>query len=426
MKVESTTHSRGRARRGLFLVLTAAIGLVVLAMLAAWWFARPSLPGPFYTAEVPRHARPGTLIRAEPLGRATPPGARAWRILYVTTGPGGRPAVASAVVMLPIRQQQPAPVVAWAHGTSGIVAGCAPSLFANPYLNTPAVSEMVANGWALVGSDYVGLGVAADGGHAYLVGGDAAPAVLDSVRAARALPGVQLAPQTVVWGHSQGGNTALWAGIIAPDYAPDIALAGVAALAPASDLRSLVRASSGSMFGKIVTSYLVTAYDRRYPDASVLSYVSPRTRLVVGDIAGRCVGGRETLVSVAETMLLPRNGIFERSPLEGPLGARLAQNTPSMPIRAPLFIAQGEADDLVLPRIQRSYVNGRCAAGQPLEYRTYPGRDHVSVLAADSPLTGDLVAWTRARFLGAPATSTCAPRQATEHRPDPASAPPAR
>ncbi|QUB99149.1 hypothetical protein [Cellulosimicrobium cellulans] len=50
----------------------------------------------------------------------------------------------------------------------------------------------------------------------------------------------------------------------------------------------------------------------------------------------------------------------------------------------------------------------RCAAGQPVDYRTYEGRDHVGLVQADSPLAPDLVRWTEARLAGEPPTPTCA------------------
>jgi pimeloyl-ACP methyl ester carboxylesterase len=86
--------------------------------------------------------------------------------------------------------------------------------------------------------DYVGLGV--DAPHPYLIGQPEGRSVLDAVRAAHQLDGVELEDRTVVWGHSQGGHAALWAGALAPTYAPDVNVIGVAALAPASDLLGLV------------------------------------------------------------------------------------------------------------------------------------------------------------------------------------------
>jgi acetyl esterase/lipase len=231
--------------------------------------------------------------------------------------------------------------------------------------------------------------------------------VIDSVRAARQLEAANLGDDVVVWGHSQGGNSALWTGMRAGELAPDLKVKGVAALAPASDLRALVAASRGNFFGKIVSAYLVTAYARAYPDVKVGDYVQGPTRLIVGDIAARCVAGYKTLFAVLETMLTPADGIFSVDPLSGPLGARLAENTPTRPFPAPLLVAEGEDDNLVLPDVQRRYVSALCATGQQLEYRTYPGRDHVSLVAADSPLAGDLIQWTRDRFADRPFSAEC-------------------
>jgi alpha-beta hydrolase superfamily lysophospholipase len=131
------------------------------------------------------------------------------------------------------------------------------------------------------------------------------------------------------------------------------------------------------------------------------------SQFLASDIAKRCVSGYATLFSVAEAAALPSAGIFSRDPTGGPLGQRLAENTPSAIIPAPVLIAQGEADDLVLPGVQQGYIAARCRAGQPIDYRTYAGRDHISVVAPDSPLAADLLAWTRDRFDAKPAHSTC-------------------
>jgi dienelactone hydrolase len=137
------------------------------------------------------------------------------------------------------------------------------------------------------------------------------------------------------------------------------------------------------------------------------AYVTPRVRPLAGDIASRCVGGRATLFSVMETKLLPAAGIFARDPTSGPLGERLRQNTPATTIAAPVLIAQGSDDDLVQASLQYRYVAARCAAGQPIDYRIYPGRDHVSLVAGHAALDADLVAWSRDRFAGAPDTPNC-------------------
>ena len=383
------------------------LAATVAAMIGALWTAsRPARPDAFYDPPAQKPADPGALLRSEPYTKQLPAGAQGWRILY-TTQRANSPAVASAIVVTSAQTSNaPRPVIAWAHGTTGIAPGCAPSVVA-PFANVPALDRVIAENWVYVATDYPGLGTA--GGHAYLVGEDAARAVLDAVRAARRLEGLSLGNRIVVWGHSQGGNSALWTGIRAEDYAPDVNIAGVAALAPASDLPALLKSSQGTSFGKIVSSYLIRAYAAAYPDVGISAYVNARTRPLVGDIASRCAGGWPALFSVAETRLLPSAGIFARDPASGPLGERLRQNTPATGIAAPVLIAQGTAEDLVLPALQARYVAARCAAGQPIDYRIYPRRDHVSLVSNHPALDTDLVAWTRDRFADLPPTPNCKP-----------------
>jgi alpha-beta hydrolase superfamily lysophospholipase len=86
---------------------------------------------------------------------------------------------------------------------------------------------------------------------------------------------------------------------------------------------------------------------------------------------------------------------------------RLAQNIPLGAIDAPLLLAQGESDSLVLPEVQANFVAARCAAGHELDYRTYAGLDHVPLVQPTSPLIPELMQWTADRFAGGTPTSNC-------------------
>jgi pimeloyl-ACP methyl ester carboxylesterase len=386
-----------------------AFSLAAVAALVAigWWMARPAAPDPFYTPPAGPPQRPGALLRQEAFDRGVPAGAQGWRILYATTRHDGTPAAASAIVVASRKPHDgPRPLVAWTHGTTGFAPGCAPSLLDEPFANVPALRQAIAKGWVFVGTDYVGLGTA--GPHPYLVGEGQARSALDSIRAVRQMKELRLGDGVVVWGHSQGGHAALWTGILAPAYAPELELLGVVAMAPASDLRPLLQAVQGTTVGRIMSSFVLRSYSEAYPDLKFDAYVSAPTRWLARDMSGRCLAGREALFSVLEA-LATGGSIFEAEPTSGPLGARLAQNTPARPLRQPLLIAQGLADDLVLPRIQAGFVQELCGAGQALDYRTYAGRDHLSVLAPDSPFVPELLRWTEDRLAGRPAAAGCPP-----------------
>lgn len=393
---------------GAVLAFVAAAGLTGVSV--AVQRAAPHADAFYDAPDAPPDA-PGSLLRAEPFTRQIPDGASAWRILYTTTLDEGAPTVASGLVVVPdgvgTDGGAPPPVVAWAHGTTGFARGCAPSVLDEPFESGAffLLDDVLARGWALVATDYAGLGT--PGPHPYLVGQGEARSVLDAVRAARALGDATLGEQTVVWGHSQGGHAALWTGAVAPAYAADVPLAGVAALAPASDLTAMVSHLENVPGGSVFASYVVAAYDAAYPDADAIEAVRPGARLVVHEMASRCLSEPGALVSVAEALSMDQP-LWTTDPTDGALGERLAENVPTGAVEAPLLVAQGASDPLVLPSTQDAYVGERCAAGQPVDYRTYEGRDHVGLVQADSPLASDLVRWTEARLAGEPPTPTCA------------------
>jgi pimeloyl-ACP methyl ester carboxylesterase len=145
-------------------------------------------------------------------------------VLYRSTGLYGEPIAVSGIVIIPASPVPPhgRPVVAWAHPTSGVWPRCAPSLAIFLFQQIQGLRNMLRIGYVVAATDYPGLGTA--GPHPYLVGISEGRAVLDSVRAARALPEAHAGRRFAVWGHSQGGQAALYAGLLARGYAPELHL----------------------------------------------------------------------------------------------------------------------------------------------------------------------------------------------------------
>jgi uncharacterized membrane protein HdeD (DUF308 family)/alpha-beta hydrolase superfamily lysophospholipase len=399
----------GRVRR-ITHVLGTLVALV-LALALAGVSARLNEGEPvvdaFYDAPSTVPSQPGQLLRTDVFTTGMPDDVEAWRILYTTTRTDAEPAVASALVVVPKGGAATVrPVIAWAHGTTGVDRTCAPSVL-KAGLGAGAfflLDRVIQEGWALVATDYVGLG--SDGPHPYLVGDQEARSVLDAVRAARQMQSPALSDQTVVWGHSQGGGAALWTDQIASGYAPDVQLSGVAALAPASDLLGLVGNLSNVTGGSLFASYLLDGYASVYEDVRVGGYVRPAARTTFDETTERCLAEPSVLASVVGSLATDMT-VFSKDLGSGPLHDRLDENVPRGPFAAPLLLGQGAADTLILPAVQAAYVQGLCDAGQVVDYRTYAGRDHVPLVEADSPAVPDLLEWTRARFAGQDAGSTC-------------------
>lgn len=393
-------------------VLSLALAVAAAGLGAMLRDGAPKLDA-FYAAPEVVPAAPGVLIKSEPFTTKVPANAKAWRILYTTTLDDNTPAVASAVVLASLEPANgPRPVITWAHGTTGYAPACAPSNLSEPFDSgaLPALEEIVANGWVLIATDYAGMGT--KGPQPYLIGQGQARSVLDAVRAAKALDAEQadleMAGETVVWGHSQGGQAALWTGGLAAGYAPDVKISGVAAMAPASDAIGLVRNMPTIDGGSVFASYVAAAYADSYPDVRFNEYISPVARTFVREMSTRCLSEPGVLVSLVNAIAIDKDkSIFAKDPTTGALGERLRENTPVLPIPFPLFIAQGDADTLVIPPVQDAYVAGRCAAGQDLTYKIYAGKDHMGVVTDGSPLLGDLLAWTQARIAGEAFTGNC-------------------
>lgn len=399
-------ESRQRPRRAGHLVFALIAIVLAGALVAVSVFldeGKTELDA-FYTPPTQLPQTAGALIRSEAFTTDIPRGATAKRILYTTTDINGRVIPASAIVVVPSRRVRPR-VILWNHGTTGIVRECAPSASSAPFTSGAlfVLPQVVEHGWALVAPDYPGLG--APGKHPYLVGRPTAYSGLDAVRAARKLGAFKLGGQTIAWGHSQGGGAALWEGVVAKRYAPDVPLLGVAALAPASDVYTLAGALQNSSIGMLFGSFVISGYADTYPDVSFGHYVRPGASETVRAAAGRCLLQKSLIASAAS--MAAGDSVYSRPFTDPPLGTRLKENVPSEKTGIPTLLAQGLADQLVLPRMQAGFVATLCANGQQVDYQRYPGLNHVPLVQKGSPAIKRLFSWTSARFAGLPARGNC-------------------
>jgi len=370
---------------------------------------RPSItahaPDAFYDPPSDTPRKPGELLRSQPLKDVIlPAGMRGWRILYATSIDDNTPATAVATVFAPTDPPAgPCPVIAWEHATTGLLQKCMPSLLSMTTKGVPWCNRIVMAGWVVVATDY---SFAEKGGpHPYLIGEGEARATLDSVRATRQMSELILDKRVVVWGYSQGGHAALWTGIVGPRYAPDLEIAGVAAIAPAANIeKSLaMNVEADKRFGP----YLALSYSRFYPDITFEQALRPEALDAARQIVNLCcflppedqerIG---TLSATFEGRALATNS-------NKALQARLEQNTADGPIQAPVVIAQGLSDIVVPPSATDAYVKERCSAGQRLEYWTFAGRDHLTIFQPGTPLEELLVKWTTARFANEPQQPGC-------------------
>src|SRR5580765_1698569 len=362
-------------------------------------------PDAFYDPPSDLSRQPGALLRSEALKDVIlPAGIRGWRILYATTVDDSTPATAVAPVFAPTGPPTgPRPVIAWEHATTGLLQKCMPSLLSAPTKGIPGCDQIVMAGWVVVATDY---SFAEKGGpHPYLIGEGEARAALDSVRAARQMPELTLDKRMVIWGYSQGGHAALWTGIVGPRYAPDLEICGVAAIAPPANIRNALamNVEADKRFGP----YLALSYSRFYPDITFEQAIRPGALDAARHIVSLCCflppEDAERIQALAATFDGPALATSSNKALQ----ARIEQNTADSLIKAPVVIAQGLSDTVVPSSVTNAYVEERCSAGQQLEYWTFAGRDHFTIVQPGTPLEELLIKWTAARFANEPQASGC-------------------
>jgi acetyl esterase/lipase len=355
--------------------------------------------------EIP--GKPGSIIRVWPLEGGGPGMGGmgdAFRILYRSTDPSGRPIPVSGAIYIP-NGQAPAGgrnIIAWAHPTSGVMPPCAPSLMPDVGGMMWNLPNMISQGYIVVATDYPGLGT--DGIHPYLIGESEARSVLDSVRAARELPNTGASNRFAVWGHSQGGHAALYTGEVAARYAPDLKLVGVAAAAPATYLVELFDADESTSQDLVAMSVLSWTRLKNVPVADV---VEPQAMPAFETTARDCIESVAEFEKIETDESPLKSGQFLKvDPAKAdPWKEIMRRNSPGQaPAGAPVFIAQGTADTTVHPEITKRFGEALCAQGVRVSFVPLPGVTH-TFAARDS--ANAALTWMTERFRGAPAPSSC-------------------
>ncbi len=356
---------------------------------------------------------PGELVGQEEVSEA-PAGTRAWRISHHSTTVAGTDEVVSALVVAPDGEPPTGgfPVLAFAHPTTGAARQCAPSLRPDRDIGDPTITgvtffELVApfvdDGFAVVATDYRGLGT--PGPHPYLVGQAEGNNVLDAARAIRQLSELTLNDQTLIFGHSQGGQAAAFAAEQAAEYAPELDVLGAAQLAPAAELKDLLDAElrDPALDDLGLAVIAMRAWQQVYPEAA------RALDALLTDSGSRAieVGTEECLTAVYDAFEGKTvDELFTGDPLQSDVLVDLldGNSAGNAGTSIPMFVGQGTADDIVLPKTIDTYVQRICSLGNTVEFERYQGATHGTVVL---DALDDVKKWLDARLSGDTAPSNC-------------------
>jgi pimeloyl-ACP methyl ester carboxylesterase len=350
----------------------------------------------FYDTPDPLPAgKPGGLIRSEPFYEYNLPyEISAVRILYHSRSPNGEDVAVSGVVLLPDGTPPASgwPVIAWAHDFTGSARECAPSLLRN--LNEgPLLSMYAGLGYAVVASDYAGLGTSF-----LFTALDMRSNALDvvySIPAARAaVP--QLGTAWVAAGYSQGGLVAIGvaeaaSGIEDSNYLGTIAISGVGE--PQEIFERLAQGSGYSML-----LFLAQGVKTVFPEFRVEDMLTEKAIPLYQYISHACEA-RLGPEPAAKEMLKPgwENNRYVKE--------FFTRNQPGLnPAHGPLLLLSGEADAGVPSALTAKAVAQLCKQKDRVLFVKYPGLNASTVLGNS---VSEQISWIRARFAGLPAPSNC-------------------
>jgi Secretory lipase len=358
--------------------------LALLAVVAAVTFA----PTTASAGGLPAGQEPGSVqtVEALPPELGLPGTSAAYRITYSTRDAAGHPAPSSGVVFVPAGAAPAGgwPVLSWAHGTVGLGDACAPSRNPRSARDANYLGHWLSQGYAIVATDYIGLGT--PGVHPYLEGDSEATAVIDMVRAGRAVV-PELSSRWMAIGQSQGGHAALFTANQATRYAPELDYRGAVTTGAPSNLENVFPFGGpwipdlGLDGLTVFTSYILAGMRATMPEADVNSYLTPAGREIVDAAENLCYEAQAEKVK----------GISVGALLSRPLGdpefrAALTEYlaVPTTGYDRSLFIAQGLLDTVVPAPLSFKLIADLRLASVDATYMTYP-TNHDGTMAASLP-----------------------------------------
>jgi pimeloyl-ACP methyl ester carboxylesterase len=367
----------------------------------------PPRPSAFYVAPHPLpHGPPGTLIRSERL-RGLPRSEKGWRILYVSHGYDRHRTAVSGLVIVPNRRRPKTHrrVVVFAHGTTGVIPRCAPSVLgAAATAQIDGLRSFIHDGDAVVIPDYEGLGT--PGPHPYLIGKTAARNAIDAVRATHKIHAIHAGRRYAVFGESQGGQAAIAIGQLAPQYGRGLDLVGIAAAGAPVSLASLFSRGKGTRAGDTLAAYTLSSWAKVYDRPKLLKVLTPASRRALKAIDATCVTVQSDLGSAVPSAVARQIHYVHKHPTHTKAWSKLLRKNSLRPFATdiPLLFTQGADDELVVPEATEDYIRALCERADTVAYRIYPKTSHDEIGSSSAAFT---VGWIAGRFAGREPPDSC-------------------
>lgn len=405
---------RGATRRRLTRAFGAmAAGLVLVATMAGAGHSAPLYPvpdpDPFYATPADlADKKPGDVLAT----RVMPPlpifpDTTVTVVRFRSTSSEGKPIAATTTVLTPRAHAKDGPLLSFQHIINGLGAECSVSKVlytGDPNLvvrEAPGWNVLLQRGWSVALPDHLGPNFAYG---AAKLGGQI---TLDGIRAVKQVAEleVQQSPVAMV-GYSGGGMATAWAAALAPEYAPELDIAGAAmGGVPMNLVKMLEGLGLGAhpVFGLALAAGL--GLEREYPERFPLSeQLNERGLAARAQMANSCTNdilaagaGRGALDFAKTTSMIndsTARAVVEENSLE------LYDGVP----KTPVFEWHSPIDGLIPVDAVVNTDRRWCAAGATVQSEQIPVPDHLTAAVLGIPAA---LSWLDARFRGEPAPSNC-------------------
>jgi len=292
------------------------------------------------------------------------------------------------------------PVVSWAHGTTGISHGCAPSEMADLRGDASIVAALLSQGYAVAMTDYEGL--SGEGVHDYLEPRASAYNVIDAVRALRhVFPAAS--PKWIAIGSSQGGQAAWAADEVNSTYGVGLQMVGAIALSPVTNIYGFAdEAMAGTLSDAQRAVYpLIVLGLARYDSTIDPEHYLRDDAKEAGERLSNCQlnSGQSARPKVDSKDLRP-DSVQAAETLKDAL-RRIA--LPQAPLSVPMLVINGQQDDFVPPGWVSAAILRSCQLGGHIEHVEMKGATH-SNLGDLASTIGD---WVHGRLTDQEAPVNC-------------------
>ena len=335
---------------------------------------------------------------------------KADQLLYRTTGQLGQPTVTVTTLIRPLVPVG-TKIVSYQTAYDALGSECDPSYTlaggntadSTGTAETAVIGLYLAAGYYVDVSDYEGTNLD------FVAGQESAYGTLDAIRAGEHDLGAPASTEVGLVGYSGGSIASEWASELAPTYAPELHIVGVAEGGIPVDLAHNLNYVNGSPAWSGVIPAVVLSLARAF-DINLTPYLSAYGVKITKQVQQECIAsflGAYPGLTVQQ-LLKPQYQDFLAIPVFRKIvNTLLMGSVPGRPA-GPLFMGvgnvDGTGDGVMVTKDVEGLAHEYCAQGVNVQFNMYKGLNHDN---AAIPFEVQAAAFLEQRFLGVPAVNGC-------------------